>query len=784
MRTNPMMMTRRLRAVAMFAIGASVSTVACAHNPAPSPEPTTRPASRPPASAPDVPLPTPPRIIPDARLVADSNSVPPFADSVAVRWGPEPPGTVHTFPPHEYDLLNQAVRVRFEWPLHAVVGSTTLKVAARGHAISVVPLDAVAMTIKGVAAGKVPLRYDYDGKILTVHLRRLLQPHAVTSFTVDYETIRPKRGAYFIDRNHYMWTQGAAIENRYWLPTYDHPDDKTTWSISVTTDSGEKALSNGRLVSHHPVKGGVVWNWELDHPASTYLMSVVTGKYTVLTDHWRNVPVEYWTYPDSVAAARLGFGATPDAIDVFSRIIGVPYQWSKYAQSVAPDFIFGGMENVTATTQNDNGILHPAWADPQHNADGLVSHELSHQWFGDLLTTRDWSHAWLNEGFATFMEQTYRLESRGVDEATWDRLGAERQAISADIRNRRPIVYNKYRTDPIELFFSGQIYPKGATVLQMLRHQLGDSTFWRAIHHYTESHMFGNVVTSDLEQALEESTSRDFTAFFKQWVYGAGFPVFRVSSSYDSVSRSLSLHANEIQPRDSLTGFFDVDVDVEVLTAGDATRGSMRVRNGSGDLTLRLASRPLAIEWNRGAWVLGITDFPRSTAMLDYQLAHSADVASRSAAITLLAKRRGDLAAVNALATAARSDKFWALRSAALHALAGFANDSSARTAVMESARDADSRIRQAAAGALSAFAGTGTDSLLRAMSLGDTSPIVSGVALASYLTLRGDSGLPLARTVMARSSWRNVLRTPALAVLRKMDGPAAQALYRKYAAR
>jgi aminopeptidase N len=764
-----------LSATALGCAGRTASTVV---NPAAAPEA---------ASGAQVPLPTPPRIIPNVRMAGDTSAIPPFADTALISWGPEPKGTAHTFPPHEFDLENQAVRVRFDWAQHAVIGSTTLKIAALDHAISVVPLNAVGMTIKRVATtGSVPLKFDYDGEMLTVRLPRPLPARAVTSFVIDYETVKPKRGAYFIDRNHYMWTQGAAIENRYWLPTYDHPDDKTTWSISVTTDSNEKALSNGKLVGHHAVKGGMQWTWVQARPASTYLMSVVTGKYTVLTDHAGSVPVEYWAYPDSVAAAKLGFAATPDAIEVFARMIGIPYQWAKYAQSVVPDFVFGGMENVSATTQSDNGILHPAWADPQYNADGLVSHELSHQWFGDLLTTRDWSNAWLNEGFATFMEQIYREESRGADEAIWDRMGAERQTITADRRNRRPIVYNRYVSDPIEVFFSGHIYPKGATVLQMLRHQLGDSLFWKAMHHYTESHMFGNVVTADLQRAFEETTGRDFSAFFKQWVYGAGFPVFRVSSSYDSASRRLTLHADEIQPRDSLTGYFDADVDVEVLTDAGAVRGTMPVHGGKGDLALSLSSAPRAIEWNTGAWILAISDFPRSTAMLDYQLAHGDDVASRSDAITLLQSRKGEVAAARALATDAGSDTYWALRAQALQSLAAFASDSAIRVVVLPvviaAVRDSDSRIRQSAVGALASFPAPGTSSLLATEARSDASPIVRGVALASYLKIAGDSALPLAREVMAEQSWRNVLRTPAVAVLKGMQSGDAHALYEMYA--
>ena len=765
-----MSVIRRFAAV----LGAAV--IGCAGRSAPNSSPAPEPAHA------AVPSPTPPTLIPNARLLADTNSVPAFADTPLISWGAEPAGTVHVLPPHEYDLQHQSVRVRFDWARHAVVGSTTLRIAALDHSIREVPLNAVGMTIhRVVASGSTPLKFDYDGEMLTVRLPRALAARARTSITIDYEAVKPKKGAYFIDRNHYLWTQGETEDNRYWIPTYDHPDDKTTWEISVLTAPDEKALSNGKLVSSRAVKGGMVWNWSQERPASTYLMSVVTGKYTVVTDHWHNVPVEYWTYPDSIAAAKLGFGKTPDAIDVFSRKTGVPFPWAKYAQSVVPDFIFGGMENVSATTQNDDGILHPEWAEPQFNADGLMSHELGHQWFGDLLTTRDWSHAWLNEGFATFMEQTYREAARGVDEGMWDRMDAQQQTIDADRRNRRPIVYNKYVKDPIEVFFSGHIYPKGATVLQMLRHQLGDSLFWASMHHYTTSHMYGNVVTDDLRRAFEETTGRNYKTFFDKWVYGAGFPVFRVSSSYDESSRRLSLHADEIQPRDSLTGYFDADVDVQVLTDGMPVRGTMSVRDGKGDLALSLPSAPRAIEWNKGAWVLALTDFPRSTAMLDYQLSHADDVAARDEAVDLLGERKGDVSGAHALAAAALSDRFWGVRVHALRSLRAFPQDSVARAAVFAAVRDADSRIRQVAVGTLPSFPGTDTDALLARVARGDASPIVRGSALASYLKVAGDSALPLASEVMAETSWRNVLRTPAMTVLKGMQSSAARELYQKY---
>jgi len=719
--------------------------------------------------------------------VADTDVVPPFATGPLVTWGPEPAGTPHPEPPpHGYDLLHQSVHVRFDWARHAVIGTTTIRVAALDTALRVVTLNAVGMHIGRVAAaGGRALRHEYNDSILTIHLRRPLPPHAATEITVAYEGDHRTRGAYFIDRVHYLWTQGETDENRYWIPTWDAPNDKTTWDINVLTAPGEKALSNGRLVSVKHVRGGTLWSWAQDKPASTYLMSVVTGKYTVLHDSAAHVPIEYWVYPDSVAAGWRGFASTPRAIRVYEARTGVKYPWAKYAQSVAPDFEYGGMENVSATTQIDNGILHPAWAEPERDASGLVAHELGHQWYGDLLTTAWWPHVWLNEGFATFMEQIFQEADKGVDVAGFDRYGAQLQTMDADRRARRPIVYDRWQKDPIEVFFSGHIYPKGATVLQMLRHQLGDSLFWAAMHRYTVDNAYRNVVTADLERAFEQTTGRSFRTFFNQWVYGAGFPVFQVSTAYDSAARRLTISAREVQPRDSLTGFFDADVDVKVLTDGGAVRGVVPVHDSAGSTTLTLPAPPRAVLWNYGHWVLALSDFPRSTTMLAYQLEHDDDAIGRWQAIEHLAARPGEALAARSVAAAATGDAFYGVRARAATALAAFADKGTrpiAAAALDRAAADPDPRVREVAVVALASFPGGATPELLASVAQHDHSLIVRGLALAAYLRVAGDAALPLATTVMAQPSWLDALRRPALAVLKEMPGAAANALYTRYA--
>jgi aminopeptidase N len=732
----------------------------------------------------------------DTTLAA--SQVPPFAQGPLITWGAEPAGTEHAERVRTYDLQHQSTTIRFDWPRHAVVGTTTMQIGGLDGAtpLSDVAIDAGDMTIKRVASGSTVLRHDYDGHTLVVHLGTPLRAGSKTSITIDYDGANRTKGAYFRPVRHIVWTQGETEDNRYWVPTYDFPNDKTTWEFFIWTAKGERALSNGRLAGSRTAGDSIEWHWVLDKPASTYLMTTVVGNYTVLQDKpWRTATIGYWTYPDSVAAARRGFGKTPAAVDVFSRKTGVPYPWNKYDQIVIPEFQYGGMENVTATSQNDTEILLPAWAVPEVSADDLMSHELGHQWYGDLLTTRRWADVWLNEGFATFMEQIFREEDKGVDEGAIDRLGTHEQTIDADRRARRPIVYGKWVNDPIEVFFSGHIYPKGATILQMLRHQLGDSAFWKAMNRYTTSHAYGNVVTDDLRRAFEESTGRDYKAFFDQWVYGAGFPVFQVSSRYDPASARITVSATEVQPRDSLTGFFDVDSDIEVRTDSGVVRFTVPVRNGTGEASATLRAPPRSIRWDKGDWILDITDFPRSTAMMRYQLVNDDDVLGRIEAVGVLAQRPTDRLALDALIRSSRNDRFWAVRSRAVDALAAWGGDSSrvgsqpmtgVKDALLRATFDPDARVRQSAAGGLGQLPVSGAQAQdavvrLRNVARTDRSLIVRGAALASDIRLEKAAAIPLAKQMMAAEEWQDVIRAPALTALKTLDTPEARQLIQQY---
>jgi aminopeptidase N len=350
--------------------------------------------------------------------------------------------------------------------------------------------------------------------------------------------------------------------------------------------------------------------------------------------------------------------------------------------------------------------------------------------------------------------------------------------------------------DPIEVFFSGHIYPKGATILQMLRHQLGDALFWKAMNNYTTTHAYGNVVTDDLRKAFEETTGKDYKAFFDQWVYGAGFPVFQVSSLYDRAASRLVINAKEVQPRDQMTGFFDVDVDVEARTDSGTVRFVVPVRNGTGEAGANLKAPPRSIRWDKGNWILDITDFPRSTRMMQYQLVHDDDVLGRIEAVDVLAQRPADPLALNALILATRNDKFWGVRARAAAVIGGWGSDSTRSTipqmravtnALVTATRDPDARVREEAVTALGRLTLTGIPARdvvvrLREVARTDQSLIVRGAALGADIRHEKNAAIPLAKQLMTPDVWQNVIRTPAINALKAIGTPEALQLVQQYA--
>ncbi len=641
---------------------------------------------------------------------------------------------------HNFDLVHQKIAVQFNEAERLVTGEVTTTVIPK-VATDTVRLNAENLTIdKATDAAGRALRFASDTAHVTVTLPRRVAAGDTVVFTLAYHT-HPERGIYFVPRRHVIWSQGEATETRAWVPTYDYANDKTTWEFLVTADSGMKVLSNGTLLSVTPVNGGKqeVWHWSQEEPASTYLYSVVVGPFTILHDQWRGKPVDEYVYPDTVDAGWRAAGETPSMIELYSRLTGVPFAWDKYDQSWIPDFTYGGMENVSATTQTDLSLPGPG-NDPMQGARSLVAHELAHQWFGDLETTANWANAWLNEGLTTYMESVQNEKTRGWDAAQLEWWDQQQQTIQADRVQARPLVWGQYQgDDPIALFFSGHVYPKGAQLAHQLRRLLGDNLFWAGMHRFLVDNAHKATTTKDYAVAFEKTCRCDLDWFFDQWAYGIGYPQVDVTRHWDAATKTLHVTVRQVQPTDSTRPLFRFPTTLRVITRDSVVRDSIMVlAEKSQAFAIHLPSDPLSFRFDEGGWLLGTVHTDQSPAELAEMAKHDLDTSARNWALRAIAAMQ-DSAVVAARRFIVLDEREPELRAVALGQMT---HDSTPQgIAIVASAlRDPDASVRSAALVRLAQLDSVGIGDSALAMYHDDISSGARGTAVAIYARAAGSA--------------------------------------------
>lgn len=674
-----------------------------------------------------------------------------------------------------FDLLHQRINIRFDVPKRTVYGTVITRVAITQGPTDTVRLDAEHLTIdKATDARGRALRFTADTMHVTVRLPRRAQNGDTVEFTLQYHGI-PERGLYFVPRRNVVWSQGEATETRAWIPTYDAPNDKTTWEFFVTSDSSQQVLSNGQLLEVTPAAGGQkVWHWSQAKPASTYLYSIVVGPFTVLTDHWRGIPVEYFTYADTIASAWRSFGETPAMMELYSQVLDVPFPWDKYDQSIIPDFTYGGMENVSATTQTDLA-LRTAGDAPQADTRGLNAHELAHQWFGDLTTAATWAQIWLNEGLTTYMESVQLEKTRGWDAGQLGWYFQQQQAMGADRNEERPLVWGRYDgTDPIVLFFSGHVYPKGAQVAHQLRRLLGDETFWRGMHRFLVDNAHQPVTTADYAVAMERTCNCDLDWFFDQWAYGIGYPRVRFARHWDPATRSLHLTVTQTQKVDSLHPLFRFPATIRVITRDSVVRREIMVAKAEETFTLALPGAPLSFRFDEGGWLLGTVDGDLTTAELAAMATHDLDFAGRHWALQQLSGKT-DAQATEARRLIVLNEHDPWLRRVALGQLTTDTSSSS-RAVILSALRDQDGSVRATALNTLGASDRRAVPPMAEAMYRSDPNNGVRQTAL-ELLTRRGADLLPLLLEAAGPANPAGIREAAAAGLARIHDPRALDAL-------
>ena len=715
----------------------------------------------------------------------------------------------------DIDVKHVAIDLRFDWDKESAYGTTTVTLAPFAST-GKIALDAAAMTINSVAmADGTPLKFNYDANAannnLEIFLPRLFGRGDDITVKIDYRTNYVNtaadetaiggfgKGLRFIkptadqpNKPRQIWSQGETEFNRYWFPSYDSPNDFRTTELRATVAKPFTAISNGKLLSATENADGTrTFHWKMDTPYTNYLTSIVVGEYSPVEQRFDEVPIINYAYPNETGQVAATVKNLPDMMKFFSEKTGIKYPYVKYSQAFVEDF-GGGMENISATTMIEE-MVHDERALLDEDSDSLQAHELAHQWFGNLVTCRDWGQIWLNESFATYMDGLYAEHSKGRDEFLYGNLRSwQMQYYNAwNGGDRRPIVTKNFADK--DAMFDTYAYPRGGAVLHMLRKHLGDELFWKSLNHYLVSNMNQPVSTEELRIAIEETTGQSMDWFFDQWLYRMGHPVFEVTKSYDAAAKKLTLNVKQTQkidPNDEYpqAEFFQSFVDVEIDDRVDRVWLKPQAENV---LTFDAAAEPKLVHFDFEGTLIKEIKFEKEADELIYQMLNDKDVLGKRWAMSEL-ERRAQLPAerqkiVNALVASMEKDKFWRIRRAALSVIANIYApdpppgterpaarlDAAVLQAVVRSTRDANSLTRGDAFELLGETKDPKHADLLAA-ALEDRSYFVVDQAALALGRVKGPKALDALSKLTRAASWRGRVESAGLRGLAELGDKRA----------
>jgi aminopeptidase N len=599
------------------------------------------------------------------------------------------------------------------------------------------------------------LKYTYEDETqLRIKLNRTYKGGEPYTIFINY-TAKPNelkaegsaaitdaKGLYFInpsgkekDKPTEIWTQGETEASSAWFPTIDKPNQKTTSEIVMTVQAKYVTLSNGKMTGQKKNADGTRTDtWRMTSPHSPYLFFMGVGDFAIVKDSYKGKEVSYYVEKDFEKVARKIFGLTPEMIRFFSTKLGVEYPWDKYSQMVGRDYVSGAMENTSATLHSEYLQQNARQLVDGNKYEDYISHELFHQWFGDLVTAESWSNLTVNESFANFSETLWNEYKHGQDAGDEHNYKQMFDYLQSGGENKNLVRF--YYRDKEDVF-DRVTYEKGGRILNMLRNFVGNEAFFKSLQLYLNTNKFKSAEADNLRLAFEEVTGKDLTWFWNQWYYGSGHPHLNITYDYDSANKKASVIVKQTQPGDKV---FILPVAIDVYSNGTKTRYEVWTRSKTDTFNFTCNTKPDLINFDADKVLLTQKQENKTLEEYIYQYNYAKKYVDRREAIDYAINHKDQPTAKAFLLTALK-DPFYELRDRVLKNLVAADIDAASIKTIENIAKNDEKRAVRASA----------IDFLARTNNPAYTNLYVAGTKDSSY-TVAGASLAALAATAPAKA--------------------------------
>jgi len=717
-----------------------------------------------------------------------------------------PAGAEQAVRERQVDISRLSADLTINMKRQTLEGVVTVAFAPLREGLRSLDLDAADLDIKAVelfgAEPPIDLDFSVEDRTLQIALPSGLQPGDELAVRIRYQA-RPDTGLYFFaeskTRTAEAWNYGEGGRHYNWLPLYNDTNERFAVDFRITVDEPYVVLGNGlQQETTRNRDGSRTFHWLQDEPIPNYLLALNIGEFVEvkLADAkvgQRKIPLSVWTHAGDEESAAFSFGKTPQMVEYFSTLLGYDYAWPKYDQVTLRNF-WGAME-TTSMVGFTEGALHyaggltddapqlheafPTWA-----TEDTIAHELAHHWFGDLLTCRSAASLWLNESFASYMHTVWNGHAYGEDDLTYQRWRYLQSYLSYIKRTGevRPLEYFNY--DVADDMYTTEItYLKGALVLHLLRQVLGDADFYRGVGAYLKTHAFSEVDSFDFQRSLEQATGGNLNWFFEDWIRGGGgYPALSATYLWVPERSELDLTIEQVQAIQPFESYFDVPVEVEIVTASGSRVHTIRLHEKTLNIALPADSEPLMVVVDKGNWLVAEIHQEQRLGDLIYQLQNGNLAAALRAARQLANDYGRDTAALEALKTVlANRDAHWGLRQEAALDL-GTMGGAAAVGALVAALDDPNSRIRRAVVIGLGNAGGeTSAKALVKTIKADPAEEVVGAAAIAlGYM--RAPSARATLVTLLDRESrYYDVLRHSALTGLAELEDESLARTFERF---